>query len=574
VVGSARLGIDFGTSHTVAVLQLDDRPPRPLLFDGSPQLSSGVFAGPAGELRTGRDAMHHARAAPERYTPNPKRHIDDETVLLGDAEPAVTEVIAAVLRRVHDEAVRVAGRALTDVVLTHPAAWGPRRREVLATAAGMAGLAGTARSRTGSAELAGGAGLALVPEPVAAARYFVDVGGATLPPGGCVVVYDFGAGTFDATVVRRVPDGFEVLASVGLPDAGGLDVDAALVAYVLAAHPTWDARVRERLDRPVTAADRRARGALWDDVRSAKEALSRSASTFVAVPLVEAEVPIGRDQFEQLARPILDRTVVATKAAVRDAGLAVAQINGVFLVGGSSRIPLVATLLHRAIGIAPTVLDSPELVVAEGAVRMGEGPPPPAVPVSTFPAHTAELPVLPSDPDWAELPPRPPARAGGRRRALVVAALLVVLLGGVGAAYAANRHATGTPRDTGTPRATGPGPAVTTTRPGIAYPETVAGTWTGTITQSDTRNWKIELRIAGGTPVAEVRYAGLGCSGNLNLIRVDGADLHAEEQITQGRDKCTVHGTVTLRLSDGKIAYWYQPDGAAYTATGLLTRSG
>ena len=178
MVVSARLGIDFGTSHTVAVLQLDDRPPRPLLFDGSPQLSSGVFAGPADELRTGRDALHHARAAPERFTPNPKRHIDDETVLLGDAEPAVTEVIAAVLRRVHDEAVRVAGRPMTDVVLTHPAAWGPRRREVLVTAAGLAGLAGQS----------GAVGPILVPEPVAAARYFVDVGGARLPPGGCVVV--------------------------------------------------------------------------------------------------------------------------------------------------------------------------------------------------------------------------------------------------------------------------------------------------------------------------------------------------------------------------------------------------
>ena len=566
MVVSARLGIDFGTSHTVAVLQLDDRPPRPLLFDGSPQLLSGVFAGPGGELRTGRDALHHARAAPERFTPNPKRHIDDETVLLGDAVPAVTEVIAAVLRRVHDEAVRVAGRAITDVVLTHPAAWGPRRREVLATAAGLAGLA----------VQPGAVGPALVPEPVAAARYFVDVGGARLPRGGSVVVYDFGAGTFDASLVRQVPDGFEVLASVGLPDAGGLDVDAAIVAYVLAAHPTWDAGVRERLDRPATAADRRARNALWDDVRSAKEMLSRSASTFVHVPLVEVEVPVGRDQFEQLARPILDRTVVATKATVRDAGLTVAQVDGVFLVGGSSRIPLVATLLHRAIGIAPTVLDTPEMVVAEGAVRMervaaGSKPSPsPTRPsAATFPAQTAELSVVPSDLDWAD---PPPTRAGRRRRLLVIAVLVAVLLGGVGVAYAAALNSSGNPRHAG---ATGPASSAppTTTRRGITYPEAIVGTWTGMITQSDARKWKIELRITGGSRVAEVRYVELGCSGDLNLTRIDGTDLHADEHIKQGLDRCTEHGTVTLRPTDDKIAYWYQPDGAAYTATGLLTKS-
>src|SRR4029453_981323 len=97
----------------------------------------------------------------------------------------------------------------------------------------------------------------------------------------------------------------------------------------LAGHPDWDPAVRTRLDQPATAADQRARMLFWEDVRSAKEMLSRSAGTFVHVPLIGEDVPLGREQLEQLARPIIERTVTATKAAIRDAGLASAEISGV-----------------------------------------------------------------------------------------------------------------------------------------------------------------------------------------------------------------------------------------------------
>jgi hypothetical protein len=204
---------------------------------------------------------------------------------------------------------------------------------------------------------------------VAAATYFVEVVRADLPVGSCLVVYDFGAGTFDASVVRRTDGGFDVLSAEGLPDAGGLDVDETILAYLGAVYGGQHPDLWQRLEQPTSAFDRRARQLLWEDVRTAKEVLSRGSATYVHMPLVEEDAPLGREQVERLARPVVDRTVAATRAAIRLAGIEEDSVAGVFLVGGSSRLPLAATLLHRALGIAPTVIEQPELVVAEGSLR-------------------------------------------------------------------------------------------------------------------------------------------------------------------------------------------------------------
>jgi molecular chaperone DnaK (HSP70) len=171
-----RLGIDYGTSNTVGVLAWPDGRARPLLFDGSPMLPSSVCAGQDGSLIAGHEAARAARIAPERFEPSPKRRVDELDVLLGDRSYPLGEVFAATLRRVAAEAIRTAGVPIADVTITHPVAWGPARRALLTEAAGRAGLPRPA----------------LVPEPVAAASYFVDVLGHRVPVGSSVVVYDLG----------------------------------------------------------------------------------------------------------------------------------------------------------------------------------------------------------------------------------------------------------------------------------------------------------------------------------------------------------------------------------------------
>ncbi len=351
-VEECRLGIDFGTSTTVAVLAWPDGRTRPLLFDASPLLSSGVFAGPGTDILTGGDARRAAVAQPAGYEANPKRRIDDGTVWLGEREVTVTDLVPALLVRVADEARRVVGGLPATVVLTHPAAWGRTRLGVLTDAARRADLGE----------------IVFVAEPVAAAACFVTVPDRDIPVGQHLVVYDLGAGTFDVSVVSRTETGFEVVVTDGLADVGGLDLDAAVIAHIRGyAGGTPD--LWGRLDWPRTPADQQARHALWQGARAAKEQLSRHAVADLHVPLIGADLHLTREEFDKVAQPHLDRTVSLTLATLRHAGVAPETIAGVFLVGGSSRIPLAATLLHRALRIAPTTLDQPELVVADGSVR-------------------------------------------------------------------------------------------------------------------------------------------------------------------------------------------------------------
>jgi hypothetical protein len=378
------LGIDFGTSHTVAMLAWADGRVRPLLFDGSPLLPSAICTEADGRLLVGRDAVHAARVEPARFEGSPKRRIDDGSVLLGEHEFGVPALISAVLGRVAEEARRVAGATPEALTLTHPAQWGVSRRLLLIEAAQSAGLP---QPR-------------LVPEPVAAATYFTEVLGQRLPPGAGVVVYDFGAGTFDASVVGRSGAGLEVLAVDGIDDLGGLDLDALIVEYARSQTTTADPAAWTRLDRPQTPEDRRHRRLLWEEARLAKEMLSRSESVTLQVPGI-GDVLLSRAEFERVARPLLEQTVRTTAAVLRWSRLSREQIAGVFLVGGSSRIPLVATLLHREFGVPPTVIEQPELVVAEGSLHQpgrtaaAQASPPPAAPISALPVSAQPISAQP-----------------------------------------------------------------------------------------------------------------------------------------------------------------------------------
>ncbi|GIG69761.1 Hsp70 family protein [Phytomonospora endophytica] len=347
---STHLGIDFGTSHTVAALTRPDGSVEPLLFDGSPLLPSAVLAEEDGRLIVGSDALQAARMRPDRCEPHPKRRVDDGTVLLGEREYPVGDLFAAVLGLVRRRCVEVAGAVPPSVGLTHPASWGPTRRRVLTQAASAAGFP-TVR---------------LMPEPVAAARYYTNALHLDVPVGAAVAVHDFGGGTFDASVVRRTTDGFEVLSVDGLDNLGGVDIDHALIDHVKPGETAGAISAREE----------------WlfrEDARRVKESLSRRASAELYVP-GGADVHVTREELDALAAPMLARAVTVTQAVVADSGVAPGELAGVFLVGGASRMPLVATLLHRALGVAPVAADDLEQVVVRGSMPDGRAPAPVPVP--------------------------------------------------------------------------------------------------------------------------------------------------------------------------------------------------
>ncbi|TWP44502.1 Hsp70 family protein [Lentzea tibetensis] len=342
------LSVDLGTSNTVAVLSAHGRPPRVLEVDGAATMPSAVFCEEDGTLVVGRDAERRARLDPARFEPNPKRRIDDGTLLLGDKVVPVAEALAAVLARVLEETKRqLGGEELEEVRLTHPAQWGPTRRNVLLSAARLAGMSPD---------------LVLVPEPVAAASHY-----AQLAVGQALAVYDLGAGTFDVAIVGATQNGYTVLADDGLPDLGGVDVDQSLLEHIgrLIAHK--NPSVWQRMLRPESTADRRARRALQEDVRAAKETLSRHPQTEVPMPEPFEDVLVTRSDLEALIRADLSRSTDLLAATIRATGMTPDQLAGVYLVGGSSRIPLVAQMIAAQVGVVPTTLDQPETAVALGA---------------------------------------------------------------------------------------------------------------------------------------------------------------------------------------------------------------
>jgi len=459
----AVLSVDLGTSNTVAVLSAHGRPPRVVEVDGSATMPSALFAADDGNLVVGRDAERRARLDPARFEPNPKRRVDEGTLLLGDVVVPVTEALSAVLRRVADETSRQLGGAKPDEVrLTHPAQWGPVRRNVLLAAARLAGM---------------GSSLVLVPEPVAAAAHFASFPGQQLGPGQALAVYDLGAGTFDVAIVAATQTGFAVLAEAGLPDLGGLDVDQALLEHVGRQVSIRDPSRWQRILRPESTADRRARRAMAEDVKAAKEALSRHPQTEVPLPEPFEDVLVTRIELEALIRPSLLRSVELLAATIRSTGMTPDRLVGIYLVGGSSRIPLIATLIAEQLRVVPSSLDQPETAVALGAHHVTqEGvslrtsnigpaqqqppptggfrlpPPPPQQqpqpqraqhnaphtgPTPVAPPQTGPNPIMgpPNTAFPAQSAPTPQAKPGRRKLLIGVAAVVALAVVAVGAVF-------------------------------------------------------------------------------------------------------------------------------------------
>jgi hypothetical protein len=220
--------------------------------------------------------------------------------------------------------------------------------------------------------------------------------------------------------------------------------------------------------------------------------LSRAATTLVHVPLFDAEAPLGREELEEVAGPVLARTVTAVRSVLDRAGIENGQVAAVFLAGGSSRMPAVATVLHRALGIAPTIVEQPELAVAEGSLRTVES----AGDAEATTGVSASPPGIPAHVSTV----RP------RRRLALVAGLTLALVAaaGVAGATALGGDDEKDPAATPTTPSASPTPSPTSSpTPSIASqmdPCTV-GTWRSTSTQSFTTIGGDQVQLTGGAGI-------------------------------------------------------------------------
>ena len=402
------LGIDLGTSFTAAGVVAGPRlEPLPLGAHSS-AIPSAVYTGDSGMV-VGDAAIVRGDTNPTRLVVEFKRQLGDSSpILAGDDFVSAEALEGALGAWVFHRACELEGSAPSRVVFTFPAFWGAYRRDLFLA---------LAREIVDDSDR-----VTLVTEPEAAAAFYASRD--RLAVGSIVGVYDLGGGTFDASILQKTEDGFTVLGRpAGDDQLGGADLDRAVLEYVTErAGVQWG-----DLDRsdPRTA---REMLHLRRNVTLAKELLSHELSTEVAVAIgpVDTAVRLTRRELEQLAEPMIHRTIEVFEKALAYASVDSRQLHSILLVGAASRMPRIAEALGEHFGV-PLALDShPKFAICLGAAISS--------PATSASAPAERLPPphghpLAAPPGVATDEPRP-VRAGHRGRlGLVVIALVVALLG-------------------------------------------------------------------------------------------------------------------------------------------------
>jgi molecular chaperone DnaK len=345
------VGIDLGTTNS-EVAVVENGQPRVLVEDGDPILPSIVGLAEDGRLLVGKAARNQWVLAPERTVKSIKRKMgQDVKVPLGDQQFTPQEVSAMILRTLKARAERELGQPVEKAVITVPAYFNDSQRQATREAGDLAGLDV----------------VRILNEPTAAAlTYNPDQSKAER-----ILVYDLGGGTFDVSIVHTENGVVEVLASHGDTALGGDDFDELLLDSV--------ADEFQEMYEIDLRANRTSRARLLRAVEDVKKRLSdhpfaRIEEEFIAerdgVPL-HLSTEVDRTAYEELIRPLLDRTMECVQRALDDAQLTAAQIDRVVLVGGSTRTPLVGQLLEDRLGQPAHREVNPDLCVALGAAVQG-----------------------------------------------------------------------------------------------------------------------------------------------------------------------------------------------------------
>jgi len=361
------VGIDLGTTNSLVAFMQGDTPVVIPGEDGLTLVPSVVALDERNQIIVGSAARKYLIETPERAVYSIKRlmgrgveDIQEELKLfpfrlaedlqpgevlrirLGDKTYTPPEISAFILRQLKRNAERFFGEPVTKAVVTVPAYFNDAQRQATKDAGRIAGLDV----------------LRLVNEPTAASLAY----GLDKKKNGVVAVYDLGGGTFDISILKLQDGIFEVIATNGDTHLGGDDIDNLLITIALD-DIGGDMGLDLRRSGEGVQTIRKA-------VIAAKIALSEQSSTKLDIELSGGkryQREITREHFEQLIRPILDRTVSPCKQAMKDAGLKPEQIDEVVLVGGSTRIPKVRTLVQELFKRTPHTDLNPDEVVALGA---------------------------------------------------------------------------------------------------------------------------------------------------------------------------------------------------------------
>lgn len=348
------LAVDVGTSFTAAaIVRTDQNAPRvpeslPLGLRGT-AVPSVVYYPEEGPVLVGEAAERRGLDSPERVVREFKRRVgDDVPIAVGTLSLPAEDVFATMARWVADRAEEREGAPPSDIILSHPATWGAHRTQRILAALAAKGLAN----------------VTLISEPEAAALHYAAQ--VRVEDGSTIAVYDLGGGTFDTAVLKKTDAGhFELLGRPeGIEGLGGADFDAAVLRYV--AHHAG--LVLANLD-PSEPGALAALARLRRECVEAKEALSADseASISVLLPGIQQQVRLVRSDFEAMIGEPVRETVDALEGSLQDLGLTPADLSAVLLIGGSSRIPLVAQLISEQLDRPIAVDADPKSSICLGA---------------------------------------------------------------------------------------------------------------------------------------------------------------------------------------------------------------
>ncbi len=345
------VGIDLGTTNSAAAFVGDNGLTQMIPNDEGEPLTPSVVLFGQQEVVVGRQARNAGQADPDLVAQWVKRDMGAAVYshpIMGQFLPP--EVIqACILRKLHAEILARLGQQ-ARVVITVPAYFDEARRKGTADAGEMAGLNV----------------VDIVNEPTAAALAFGEQLGYLTAASGAkapmtVLVYDLGGGTFDTTLLRLAPGDVRTLATDGDVQLGGYDWDLKLVDFAAASF--------QRSFGVDPRADRACLNRLIQAAAEAKHTLSvRTRATLrVEYQGKASEIQVTREQFEEMTADLLERTRYTTRQLFVDAKFDPASLDRVLLVGGATRMPMVATMIKGLTGLEPDRTVNPDEAVARGA---------------------------------------------------------------------------------------------------------------------------------------------------------------------------------------------------------------
>jgi molecular chaperone DnaK len=369
------IGIDLGTTNSCVSVMEGSEPVVITNSEGKRTTPSVVAFVDGGERKVGDPAKRQAITNPTKTIYSIKRFMgstfddvksevsrvpyevvkgDNNTprVKIDDRMYTPQEISAMILQKMKKTAEDYLGQEVTEAVVTVPAYFNDSQRQATKEAGEVAGL--TIKR--------------IINEPTAAAlAYGLDKKGVDQK----VVVFDFGGGTHDVSILELGDGVFEVLSTDGDTHLGGDDVDEAIIDWLAA-----EFKADEGVD---LKKDPMALQRLKEAAEKAKIELSSTTSTEINLPYIMPVdgVPkhlvrtLQRSKFEQLISDIVERTIAPCRSALKNAGLSTSDIDEVILVGGSTRIPVIQDAVKNFFGKEPSKGVNPDEVVAIGAAIQG-----------------------------------------------------------------------------------------------------------------------------------------------------------------------------------------------------------